>query len=215
MAMKHIEERLNRKHLLVTDYFNLYYPSNITTKNSTWNIIVDPNKQLDLAIVSRYFMHVNDFNTLNLKQVYFNPNTVSKNQYIILNHLVSMPSSDYEIIFYHKLSTLHVMPKTQTTKPFKMLEYNELCRQIHCEFCYDRNPNLSDAKHFEYVMQILIHSPMYVTEDLYDMIESKIERYKLFRHVKTSHYNETSIDYSLKQPTYYTANGFDTIIYLQ
>ncbi|QLI62414.1 DhNV_053 [Dikerogammarus haemobaphes nudivirus] len=228
---ENIEKLLNKNHLVVTDYFNLYFPLKIT-KNTSWNIIVDTNNKLDVAILQRYFSNINNFNNKNLKQVYFNPAVIVKHQYIILNHILNIHHNEsYTTFLQYEYKPLYVINKNENNVKNKMtpITLERLLSSTHysnnniddnskkngleveeSKIYFDLNPRLTSEKQFQYILQALLKYCVYISESLYDIIYHDINRYTLFREIAIKHYNDTSINFIVTQPVYYTVHGFDT-----
>lgn len=207
---KDVENALKRDKVVVTDVFNLYYPYVVSPKNDTWNFIVDPENELDMAIAKRYFKHINTFDMPNLMSVYYNPAIVTNNVYIVLNVVETSHSSQHEALYNYPLMPLYVMdPAAAYSKTYEPINFKMVLKQGPLDCFIKNNLMLSDEKQFKYLIQMLIKHTCCISQELYDTVFPYITRYGMYRFLAVHHYSKSELDFHLTQPSYLSKRGLD------
>lgn len=210
MDFEMLEEKLNEKHFVVTDFFTLSTP--VHKLNTTWNFIVSPTNILDMAIAKRYFMHINNFDILNLKRVYYNPSVINQKQYIIRSYIDGILPSKVEVMFYRPLFTLHVLDvhDAKNKHLIEKISFDVLCNKNKGKILYNKNNTLNDLRQFTYIMEMLLKHDVYITDELYNTVKDLFNSYSTFRRLRLVHFED--VPYHTREPNipYLTVHGFDT-----
>lgn len=210
-----LEKKLNEHYLIVTDFFSLY--AKVPKLNTTWNFIVNPVNLLEMALAKKYFMHINDFDVLNLKQVYYNPRVINPKQYIIMSYVDNLIPGSFEPMFYRNTFEVHVIDKNNNPKehPVSFISFDVLCEKAGEGITYyDKNPKLNEIKQLTYILQIILKENIYITEDLYDTVRDLIDRYRTFHSLKIIHFEDPVYIIPKVVIPYKTVHGYDLRILL-